>query len=331
MKNNKNNKNNKNSNLHSAKKVKNDEFYTQITDIENELKHYKDYFRGKVVFCNCDDPEESNFWKYFELNFEHLGLKKLISTHYNKDRSTYKLEITHDVNGDGKINDKDIVRTSLKQNGDFRSPECIDILKEADIVVTNPPFSLFREYIETLISLDKSFLVIGSDNSITYRDIFALIKDDKVWLGNSKPKTFLQPDGTVKKFGNISWFTNLKHKKRSEDIILFREYKGNENNYPFYENFNAININKLSEIPADYNGLMGVPITFIDKYNPAQFKIIGLGISNSGREIGVQPYKKEHKEYRKNVQKRGAVDGDLYLIENDEVKVPYARVIIKKK
>ena len=172
-----------NNNLHKAKVNKNDEFYTQLVDIENELKHYKEHFKGKTVFCNCDDPQESNFWKYFSNNFEHLGLKKLVSTHFHSERTTYKLEITKDFNGDGKINNLDTIKTPLKQNGDFRSDECVQILKEADIVVTNPPFSLFREYVSQLVEHGKKFLIIGNQNAITYKEIFKLIKESKLWLG----------------------------------------------------------------------------------------------------------------------------------------------------
>lgn len=261
----------KNKNLHKAKKEKNDEFYTMLTDIEKELKHYKNHFKNKIIFCNCDDPTESNFWKYFSLNFNFLGLKKLISTHYEKEIPSYKLEF------DGI----DLVKTPLKQNGDFRSPECIEILKECDIVVTNPPFSLFREYVAQLIEYKKKFIIIGSLNAITYKETFKLIKDNKIWLGNSSPKEFLQPDGEIKKFGNIYWFTNLEHKKRNEELILYKEY--NSKDYPNYDNYDVINVDKVKYIPKDYFGVMGVPITFLDKYNPKQFEI--LGISNSARWI----------------------------------------------
>lgn len=284
-----------NKNLRKASSAKNDEFYTQLTDIEKELGHYKDYFKGKVVFCNCDDPEESNFWNYFALNFEFLGLKKLVSTHYEEKKPSYKLEIVSDINNDGKINKLDTVKTPLKQNGDFRSPECIEILKESDIVVTNPPFSLFREYISQLIEYKKNFIVIGNQNAITYREIFELIKDNKIWLGvdNGGTKWFQVPehydiktesrkkikDG--KKYfslGSIMWYTNIETKKRNEELILYKTY--NKEEYPNYDNYNAINVNKVAEIPLDFKGFMGVPITFIDKYNPKQFKL--YGIMNTG-------------------------------------------------
>lgn len=264
----------KNSNLHKAKTEKNDEFYTQLSDIEKELKHYKEHFKGKVIFCNCDDPEWSNFWKYFELNFDFLGLKKLVSTHFEKDKGSYKLEIIGDINGDGKVTNKDIIRTPLKQNGDFRSDESIEILKECDIVVTNPPFSLFRDFISLLAEYDKKFIVVGSMNAITYKECFKLIKENRMWLGMNYIKEFVKPDGTTQKFGNINWFTNLEHEKRNEELILYRNY--NETDYPKYDNYNAINVDKTKDIPCDYFGAIGVPISFLDKYNPKQFEVIGI-------------------------------------------------------
>lgn len=266
----------KNTNLHQAKSAKNDEFYTQLTDIEKELKHYTEHFRGKVVFCNCDDPEESNFWTYFVLNFEFLGLKKLIATHYETDKPSYKLEIIGDVDGDGKVTKKDTIRTSLKQNGDFRSPECIEILKEADIVVTNPPFSLFREYVAQLVEYDKNFLIIGNKNAITYKEIFKLIKENRLWLGHGSPNGFAQPNGVEIKnlTGLTRWFTNLDYTKRHEDLILYKTY--NEKDYPKYDNYDAINVDKVKDIPCDYIGYMGVPLTFLDKWNPEQFEIVTM-------------------------------------------------------
>jgi hypothetical protein len=275
---------NSNKSLHDANRAKQDEFYTQLTDIERELGHYKKYFSGKIVFCNCDDPAESNFWKYFALNFEFLGLKKLIATHFEEDKPSYKLE---------KVKNNPVpIRTELKQNGDFRSPECIEILKEADIVVTNPPFSLFREYVAQLMEYNKKFIILGDQNAVTYKDVLKYIKGDDIWLGynNGGIKWFQVPmhydiatearkkviDG--KKFfsmGRIFWYTNLDIKKRHEDLILYKKYYGNEKEYPRYDNHDAINVDKVKDIPIDYNGLMGVPITFIDKYNPSQFTIIG--------------------------------------------------------
>ncbi len=292
-----------NKNMHAAKKAKNDEFYTQLTDIEKELKHYKRHFKGKVVFCNCDDPLESKFWRYFESKFEFLGLKKLISTHYETDvtKQSYKLEITHDVNGDGTVNEGDTIKTPLAFYGDFRSPECVEILKEADIVVTNPPFSLFREFITLLVEHKKKFIVVGNMNAITYKETFTHMKANKLWLGNTHPKEFIKPNGSVQKFGNIMWFTNLNIKKRHDDIDLLSKYKGNESDYPKYDNYNAINVDKVADIPMDYKGAMGVPITFMDKYNPEQFEII---------------------KFRK-----GTDNKDLQI----NGKCPYFRIIIKRK
>jgi len=260
-----------NSNLHKAKTEKNDEFYTQLSDIENEMKHYKKHFKGKHVFLNCDDPEKSNFWKFFSLNFEHLGLKALTSTHL--DESSYKLEICADINGDGKIDHKDVVKTPLKGNGDFRSDEAIEILKECDIVVTNPPFSLFREYIAQLTEYNKDFIIIGNMNAVTYKDTFTLIKDNKVWLGNTKPKTYNMPDGSTTTHGNHCWFTNLDFPKRHEDIILCKEYTPKE--YATYDNYNGIEVGDVKNIPIDYEGVMGVPVSYIEKHNPNQFEIVG--------------------------------------------------------
>jgi len=264
-----------NKNLHKAKSSKEDEFYTQLTNIEKELGHYKEHFKDKIIFLNCDDPEESNFWKYFELNFKHLGLKKLMATHFGNGKPSYKLEIVKDINNDGKINNLDIIKTPLKQNGDFRSPECIEILKEADIVATNPPFSLFREYVSQLIEYDKNFLIIGNINAISYKEIFKLIKENKIWLGYNCVRYFKIPDGSMYETARSFWYTNLDIKKRHEDFILCKTYKGHEDEYPKYDNYEAINVNKAIDIPMDYKGEIGVPVTFLDKYNPEQFEIIG--------------------------------------------------------
>lgn len=260
-----------NANLHKAKTAKNDEFYTQLSDVSKELLHYKEHFKDKVVFCNCDDPSWSAFWKYFHLNFSHLGLKKLISTHYDREKPTYKMEYEG-----GNDNDVEVgTITPLEGNGDFRNTECIELLKQADIVVTNPPFSLAREYISCLMEYQKKFLIIGDMNWITYKEVFPLLKDNHIWLGNCTVKEFVQPDGTIKKFGNKLWFTNLDHKKRHEKLILWKSYTPEE--YPFYLNVpNAINVDSVSDIPMDYTGIIGVPITFLDRYNPEQFEILGI-------------------------------------------------------
>lgn len=342
-----------NSNLHKAKNAKKDEFYTQLSDIEKELKHYTHHFKDKVVLCNCDDPRMSNFFHYFSYNFEKLGLKKLITTCYksqerdlfseNKSEQAIYLEYEGDKNGNNIPDANEIGIKHLKGDGDFRSQECIELLKQADIVVTNPPFSLFREYVAQLVEYDKKFVIIGHQNAITYKEIFKLIKDEDLWLGygftggaghfiNKHYEDYAtagdHKEGMIRVSG-VHWYTNLDIAKRHEELILYKKYTPIE--YPKYENYDAINVNKTKDIPMDYEGAMGVPITFLDKYNPDQFQIIGLGISNSGIEIGVEPYKEEHKKYRKEIQKRGAVDGDLYMMTNGVVDVPYARIIIKNK
>lgn len=287
-----------NRDLAKAQQAKKDEFYTQLSDIEKEMKYYQDQFKDKIIFCNCDDPIDSNFWKYFELNFTKLGLKKLISTHYETDKPSYMLEISKDENGDGLITSKDIVKTKLKQNGDFRSPECIELLKQADIVITNPPFSLFREYVAQLMEYKKKFIIIGNVNAITYKEFFPLIKDNKVWLGasiHSGDREFKIPTDypltasgfRVDELGNkyirvkgVRWWTNIDYPQRHEDLILYKEY--NEEEYPKFDNYDAINVDKTSDIPVNYKGVMGVPITFLDKYNPDQFRIITMS-TMSGR------------------------------------------------
>lgn len=310
-----------NKNLNAAKVAKKDEFYTQLSDIERELQHYWQHFRGKVVLCNCDDPYESNFFKYFALRFNQLGLKKLICTCYNGSSVTgnelrihfpgfdeepkkiaYKVEITEvkDENGDGAVdlsdvryllqNDKNV--KSILKTGDFRSQECIELLKEADIVVTNPPFSLFREYIGQLMEYQKKFLIIGNMNSITCKEVFPYIQDNRMWIGpsiSSGDRKFYVPDdyplnaagcgidSDGRRFirvKGIRWFTNLDHNKRHEDLDLVCRYS--EDEYPTFDNFDAIEVGKTSDIPYDYAGIMGVPITFLDKYNPEQFEILGL-------------------------------------------------------
>ena len=294
-----------NKNLHKAKKEKNDEFYTQLCDIENELKHYKEHFRGKTVLCNCDDPRISNFFHYFSYNFEHLGLKKLITTCYkNQDMELFSrhnqepaIYLEYDGNQHGGTVPKveEIGVKWFKGDGDFRSAECIELLKQADIVVTNPPFSLFREYVSQLVEHDKKFLIIGNQNAITYKEIFKLIKENKLWLGvsiHSGDREFMVPQdypltasgNRVDEFGNkyirvkgISWFTNMDYPQRHEDLILYKKYTPEE--YPHYDNYNAINVDKTKDIPLDWSGAMGVPITFLHKYNPEQFEIIGLSAS----------------------------------------------------
>ncbi len=298
----------KNRNLHQAKSNKKDEFYTQLVDIENELRHYSDHFRGKVVYCNCDDPRVSNFFHYFAYNFRLLGLKKLVTTCYknqqmdmfsqnDSERAIY-LEYDGTQNETGVPDVEDIGVRYLAGDGDFRSAECIELLKQADIVVTNPPFSLFREYVAQLIEHDKKFVIIGHQNAITYKEIFPLIKDNKLWLGygtmgrdmlfdvpadygqelletKKEGSAYRIVNGVVMgRLGNAAWFTNLEHSRRREDLILYKRYSPEE--YPRYDNYDAIEVSKTKEIPMDWDGAMGVPISYLDKHSPDQFEIDGL-------------------------------------------------------
>ena len=281
----------KNNNLHTAKATKNDEFYTQLEDIENELKYYKDYFKGKVVYCNCDgflNEEKSNFFVYFSLNYEFLGLKGLICTKYNPNGKGKKYEYYGDLNGNNYPDEEEIFTSDLEGDGDFRSEECIELLKKCDIVCTNPPFSLFRQYVAQLFEYNKDFLIIGNVNAISYKEIFPLIKENKMWLGvlaNGRNFSFVvneDYDGKNVfykngiKYASVSaiWFTNLDHKKRHEELLLYKKYNTEE--YPKYDNYDAIEVGKTKDIPMDYEGVMGVPITFLDKYCPEQFEIVGL-------------------------------------------------------
>ena len=275
-----------NKNLTNAKKAKNDEFYTQLSDIEKEMRHYKAYFKDKIVYCNCDDARESNFFKYFSLNFEHLGLKKLITTGYKEDGKGVVLVYEGDKNGNRIVDDSEIIVTELEGDGDFRSEECIEFLKEADVVVTNPPFSIFREYVAQLMEYGKKFLIIGNMNAITYKEIFPYIKNNDLWLGMNYVKDFVQPNGEIKKFGNINWYTNIPHNKRNTELDLYCKYDANM--YPKYDNYDAIEVSKVAEIPMDYEGVMGVPITFLDKYCPTQFEIVGHehDLDGKGTSIG---------------------------------------------
>ncbi|MCY4146801.1 MAG: adenine-specific methyltransferase EcoRI family protein [Chloroflexi bacterium] len=307
-----------NRNLHKAKSNKKDEFYTQLVDIENELRHYTDHFRGKVIYCNCDDPRVSNFFHYFAYNFRVLGLKKLITTCYqNQQMNMFSqhdaekaiwLEYTGTENATAIPLLEDIGIHYLQGDGDFRSVECIELLKQADIVVTNPPFSLFREYVAQLIEYDKKFLIIGNKNAITYKEIFPWIKENKLWVGVTPmsrdllfdlPADYAQElqetkkegsaykivDGVVKGRSQSMWFTNLEHRKRQEELILFRSYSPKE--YPTYDNYDAIEVSKVADIPADWDGAMGVPITFLDKYNPDQFEIIQFRKGDDGKDLAV--------------------------------------------
>ena len=272
----------KNTNLRKAAKVKNDEFYTQYEDIENEVMKYRKQFKDKIVYLPCDDPAEkkSEFWSFFVNNFDAFGLKKLIATHFDENGRASKIWIDSDLNNDGWIDDADALQEDLKGNGDFRSEECVEILKECDIICTNPPFSLFRELIDLIMTHNKQFLIIGNKNAYAYKEIFTLIKNNKIWTGYNAVHNFIQPDGNIKKFGNIGWFTNLQSKKRNEELILTKTY--NEIDFPYLDNYNAINVGKVVNIPKDFDGYMAVPITFMDKYNPNQFEI--FGITNTGEK-----------------------------------------------
>jgi hypothetical protein len=303
-------KESKNKKLLTAKSSKKDEFYTQLPDIEKELRHYKHHFKDKIVYCNCDDPRISNFFHFFSYNFEKLGLKKLITTCYksqdvdlfsnNDSEKAIYLEYTGDKNGNNVPDPDEIGINYLTGDGDFRSKESIELLKEADIVVTNPPFSLFKEYVAQLIEYDKKFIIVGNQNAITYKEIFKLIKDNKLWLGygfNRNMAHFVNKhyvdyatdndhkEGMIRVSG-VVWYTNIDTDKRHEDLILYKKYYGNENEYPKYDNYNAINIDKTKDIPCDFKGVMGVPITFIDKFNPEQFEILG---AETFQDIEVEP------------------------------------------
>ena len=375
----------KNTALNKAAQAKKDEFYTQLSDIEKELRHYKTFFKGKVVFCNCDDPYESNFFKYFAMNFNSLGLKKLIATSYvsspvmgselgfytdgsvqqamfmDDDESQqadkkhpYRVEITEvtDANGDGRIDLADVsylmqnkknVMTLLEGDGDFRSPECIELLKQADVVVTNPPFSLFREYVAQLVEYGKSFIIIGNVNAITYKEVFPLFMQNKIWFGasiHSGDREFRVPDNYPlnaagyrmddegKKYirvKGVRWFTNIDYDERHEDLILFKTY--NPESYPHYDNYDAIEVSKTADIPCDYEDVMGVPITFMDKYNPEQFEIIGMAKRGAG-----DPALKSKVYTKVDYPNYSDLNATPVIIQEDgKPKNTYPRILIRRK
>ena len=338
----------KNANLHKAKDAKNDEFYTQLTDVSKELMHYKQHFKDKVVFCNCDDPTWSAFWKYFHLNFAELGLKKLISTHYDRTEPTYKMEYTG-----GNDNDIEVgVKTPLEGNGDFRNVECIELLKEADIVVTNPPFSLFREYVAQLMEYEKKFVIIGNMNAITYKEFFPLLRDNKVWVGNKQfsggmnmiypphlfdatkvKKYFVDDDGNyIINIMGVIWFTNLDIARKHKKLVLWKTYSPEE--YPTYINYDAINIDRVDKIPYDYEGVMGVPITFMDKYNPDQFEIIGADLNEMVEELGIKPIGEKWISLYRGQGGKGHITANMHslvYIENGRAVSVYKRILIRKK
>ena len=385
-----------NSNLASAMGAKQDEFYTQLGTIEDELRHYRKHFKGKTVLCNCDDPFESNFFKYFALNFNRLGLKKLMATCYDgspimgtlfdafeereNPKTAYKAVVTtvHDATGNNAVEMEDVAELfrigensieKLEGNGDFRSAECLELLDEADIVVTNPPFSLFREYVATLIAHNKKFVVMGNQNAITYKEIFPLIKDNELWLGYHSghtlfevPDTYGIPDfydkedhqklrsnGYVvdedgklwRNLGNICWFTNLDIRKRHDQMILIRKYKPEE--YPRYDNYDAIEVSMAANIPMDYDGVMGVPITFLDKFNPDQFEIIDVTQSWGTSSTKKYPRQTQVNKNGKRSQVTKLNDGaaikvseppqgkTYYIVDGENYIKVYARVLIKNK
>lgn len=340
-----------NKTLQQAKKAKSDEFYTVLSDIENELKHYRKHFRGKVVFCNCDDPRVSNFFHYFSYNFEKLGLRKLITTCYKNqsmdmfsrhdDEKAIFLEYEGDKNNNNVPDLEEIGIQHLNGDGDFRSAECVELLKQADIVVTNPPFSLFREYVAQLIEHDKKFLVIGTWNAITYKEIFKLIQNDKLWIGINSNRNFsgfivpphyplhgtearVDEDGNrIVSSNNTCWFTNIDNAKRHEELILYRTY--NEDEYPRYDNYDAIEVSKTNDIPLDYRGVMAVPITFLNKYNPDQFEILGIMDRANSSGLRTKKYEKAEFENANDLNARGVI------CINGVYKAMYARLLIKNR
>ncbi len=329
---------NGNKQLGRAKRAKEDEFYTRLEDIERELSHYKEHFRGKTVLCNCDDPRVSNFFHYFAYQFEALGLKRLITTCYkNQERDLFSrhdceraiwLEYLGDRNGNRIPDPEEIGIRQLEGDGDFRSQECIELLKQADVVVTNPPFSLFREYVAQLIQYGKKFLIIGNMNASHYKEVFPLIKENRIWLGYGFKRNCAHfitnyedtasdadhREGMIR-VPSVTWFTNMDIPKRNEELILYRHYTQNE--YPTYMNFDAIDVNETSNIPCDWFGMMGVPDTFLYKHNPEQFEIVGLGCGDLAKQIGVG---KNH---------RGRTDVAFQI--GGEYKCPYSRIIIRRR
>ena len=356
----------KNSNLGQAKQAKNDEFYTQYADIQKEVNAYIEYnpdvFRGKTILLPCDDPEWSNFTKFFAKNFAYFGLRKLISTSYAIESKKYKTDwqptlfetanplydadktrikgkiftLTHDTNRNGRIDIDDLEWHYMEDDGDFRSEEVTRLRDEADIIITNPPFSLFREFVQWIMDGGKQFLIIGNMNAITYKEIFPLIKENKIWLGvSSGARTYTTMDGGAQKMGNTCWYTDLDNGHRHipmqlmtmEDNIMYSRHKEIKGvGYKHYSNYDAIEVPYADAIPSDYNGIMGVPISFLDKYCPEQFEIIGQTQGDSGKELGLIPFDRELKKLNKSLR-----DGQLYYMEDGIPQKPYARILIRKK
>ena len=349
-----------------AKAAKNDEFYTQLIDIQNEMNAYLEYnpdvFRNQTILLPCDDPEWSNFTLFFAQNFERLGIRKLISTsfapeskvintwqptlfetqnpRFDKDKSKTNGKIfvlDHDINADGRVDFKDMEWEYLKGDGDFASDEVRKLRDEANIIITNPPFSLFRDFVNWITEANKHFIIIGNMNAICYKEVFPLIKNNKIWLGRtSGTKKYKKPDGSYQEMGNTCWFTNIDHGKRHEPIALmskeeifkYSRYQGIKGRSEFdkYENYNAIDIPRVDAIPSDYDGIMGVPTSFLLKYCPDQFEIIGIAEGDSGKELGLKPYDRELKKLNKSLR-----DGQLFYIRNGVPIKPYARILIKKR
>ncbi|MCL1814515.1 MAG: adenine-specific methyltransferase EcoRI family protein [Treponema sp.] len=346
----------KNANLKAANKNKNDEFYTGYEDIKNELIHYAKYFKGKTIYCNCDDHNgiglgtpKSNFIKYLADNFQAFGIKKIIATHYEKDKKSAKYILDKNNTGKNVICIEDVMEEQLKGDGDFRSEECIELLKQSDIVITNPPFSFFREYVARLYKYKKKFVIIGNTNAITYKEIFTLIKNNKMWTGVTNFNVgmyFEVPDNWEKyhkmvngkkyvRNSNSCWFTNIKHAKRNEMLDTGKNFRGFENMYQVYDNYNAINVDTYLNIPMDYNKAMGVPITFIDKYNPEQFEIVGQGQGNLYRELAKKGLSQKFVDDYYQSGGKGVIKEDhpvlgYYDLEGKAV-IPYMRIIIKRK
>ena len=335
-----------NANLGKAKIAKEAEFYTYYDDIKKELVNYAKYFKGKVIYCNCDDHNgiglgtpKSNFIKYLADNFEAFQIKKVIATHYEKDKDHSTMYILDkDNTGDGIICFEDIAEIPMKGNGDFRSPECVELLKQADIVITNPPFPLLREYVAQLIEYKKSFLIIGTDNCRTYKEILPLVKDNKFWCGLNHVKQFFRPNGSVQNFGNVSWYTNLDNRNRREILHTGKKYYGYENMYPKYDNYDAIEVSKIADLPMDYEGIMGVPITFLDKYNPEQFELLGCA-DYTGKygsdELGIKPIGKTWMTKYRAQGGRGHYTANMtslvYYDNKGDAKPTFKRILIKRR
>ena len=338
-----------NRNLRRAKRTKYDEFYTQLADIENELRHYVEHFSNKVVYCNCDDPRNSNFFHYFSYNFDRLRLKKLIAACYrNQERDLFSrhdsdraiwLDYEGSTKGDRMPDVGDIRVHTFEGNGDFRSAECIELLNQADVVVTNPPFSLFREYVAQLMQYDKKFLIIGSKNAVTYKEIFPLLRDDRMWLGYGfrngnayfkvadveryESKSYFDESTGLVKFRNVGWFTNLDHRKRHEELILYRKYMPEE--YPNYDNYDAINVDRVAEIPMDWDGVMGVPVTFLDKHNPDQFEVMGITDRDDRYGLKIKRYTSADAPNYNDLNGEGGV-----IRVGDRFRRTYRRLLIRR-